>query len=646
MRPGEAAEAAERLARALSLAEARRAALCEERDALIRTVAAAKGRLDLRDAIDACLRDLQQEVHQRSLARFETLLSALVQEVLPGEKPVSLDLSTERGLPALDIGLLRPDGGREDVLEDNGGAMTNVVGMGLRLIAVVKAGVGRFIALDEADCWIAPDRVPAFYRVLEDGAARLGLQCLAISHHDVTGFGSATQVSRIGGHPESGVLVDGPAEACAAAWTPGDAGFRFIRLVDVQGFADATLPLGPGVNALIGPNNRGKSTVIRALRAVFYGEARDGLVRAGAAAARIEIGVADGRTLRFVRRPKRSPVNLWSLHEPDGSVVVENGTHCETGGRDVPDWVDRLFGITRVEELEVHVAHQKFPVFLLGEKAPKRSAVLSIGREAGYVRDMQALQRERIIEDQRAVREGERRLAALGERLAPFVDLDALGPAVAGLRREAGALAQGAERLRAIEARALLLGQLAEGREAALARAEAVRALPPPEAVADLGRTLAEARHREGVARRLSAAARGLAAARAQAAALADLPAAPILRPSAAPERHAAALARLLGDLARARARARSLADLPAAPALAPDGPAVSHAARLAALADRLAAAERRVAQAQAGLAEIEAETAALLARTGGRCPACGGPAVAGTLLDGHRHGPAHPEAA
>ena len=71
------------------------------------------------------------------------------------------------------------------MLEDNGGALTNVIGMALRLIAVVKADVARFLALDEADCWIAPDRVASFYRVLEDGAARLGVQCLAVSHRPV-----------------------------------------------------------------------------------------------------------------------------------------------------------------------------------------------------------------------------------------------------------------------------------------------------------------------------------------------------------------------------------------------------------------------------------------------------------------------------
>ena len=60
------------------------------------------------------------------------------------------------------------------------------------------------------------------------------------------------------------------------------------------GLCGRDLALSPGVNALIGPNNRGKSAFIRALRAVFYGEARDSLVRAGAKAALVEIGLQAG----------------------------------------------------------------------------------------------------------------------------------------------------------------------------------------------------------------------------------------------------------------------------------------------------------------------------------------------------------------
>jgi energy-coupling factor transporter ATP-binding protein EcfA2 len=264
--------------------------------------------------------------------------------------------------------------------------------------------VARFLALDEADCWIAPDRVASFYRVLEDGAARLGVQCLAVSHHDLSQFSGQFHIARIVGEPLSGVDVQ--SADCSAAWDEAKPGLRHIRLVNVQAYKDATLHLSPGVNALIGPNNRGKSTFIRALRAVFYGEARDSLVRAGAKSATVEIGVAGNRTLRFLRQPRRTPVNIWSLHEADGSIVEEQGMRYETGGRTVPDWVSDLFQIRKVEELDVHIAHQKFPVFLLGETASRRSAVLSIGQEASYIRDMLVIHRERCVRDNALVRNG------------------------------------------------------------------------------------------------------------------------------------------------------------------------------------------------------------------------------------------------
>ncbi|MCF4126697.1 AAA family ATPase [Methylobacterium sp. SyP6R] len=642
MTPAEIQDALTRADRRLARLEATRDGDRKNLAERTRLVAAGKGRLAQRDAVDTYLRELQQDANRRSVATFETLLTALVQEVLPGEKPVRLDLTTERGLPALDIGVERPDGGREDVLEDNGGAMTNVVGMALRLIAVVKAGVGRFLALDEADCWIAPDRVPAFYRVLDDGAARLGVQCLAISHHDVAGFDAGLTVSRIAGRPETGVAIEGPAAACAAEWSPEMRGFRFIRLVDVQGFADATLPLAPGVNALVGPNNHGKSTVIRALRAVFYGEVRDSLVRAGANAARVEIGVAGGRVLRYVRQPKRTPVNLWSLHEADGALVQESGTTFETGGRDVPAWVERLFGITRVEELDVHVAHQKFPVFLLGEKPARRSAVLSIGREAGLIRDMQALQRERVTEDQRTIREGEREIARLRESVAALDGLDALAEILRGLHDQAGALAEDAARLRdrtALTERLARASRLATG---AAARARALADLPGPEVGAELGRRLAEARNRAALGRRVIAAAADLAAAQGRGAALADLPPdAPIPRETAQAAAHAARLSRLARGLAQAQAREATLRDLPAAPSPVLRRDAAATGRRLAGIRDRLAEAEARAAAARDGLAAAEAEMAEVLASTGGRCPACGNPAAPASLLAGHRHGKA-----
>jgi hypothetical protein len=590
------AQAIEGVLKKLARAEGRRDALRCRHEALEREIALAKGRLAIRGAVERFIEEAQAEASRRNLAHFETLLTALVRDVLPGEKPVALDLSTERGLAALDICVRRPDGTLEDVLEDNGGALTNVIGMALRLIAVVKAGAGRFLALDEADCWIAPERVPAFYRVLEDSAARLGVQCLAISHHDLSGFDSRLSVRRTDGAPADGVRIVGPDPE---PWDDAAPGLRFVRLIDVQGYRHATLTLGPGVNALVGPNNRGKSTVIRALRAVFYGEARDSLVRAGARTATVEIGVAGGSTLRFSRQPRRTPVNVWSLHEPDGSVVLESGTRLETGGRAVPEWVEKKFGIAKVEDLDVHVAHQKFPVFLLGEPPSRRSAVLSIGQEAGYLRDMLAIHRERCARDMALVRTGERELIAIQDALAGFQSLPALADDVDAARAQAAALAAAAARLDALTRRAAAIGAARQNLAQARAKAGAFAGLPGPERVAEIAAAVERARERERIGERVLTTSKALAVARRRLVALADLPA--------------------------------------AMPPLADTGEAERTRARLATLGAGIDGAERQLAAIDEGLAAVEAEIACIVAETGGCCPTCGG-AVDNPLALLHDH--------
>ncbi|EIM28752.1 AAA family ATPase [Microvirga lotononidis] len=582
----------------LARLEGRRDALRSRRQELTREIELAKGRLAVKDEVEAFIEAVHGSASRRSLSAFETLLTALVQEVLPGEKPAALDLSTERGLASLDICVRRADGTLEDVLEDNGGALTNVIGMALRLIAVVKADVARFLALDEADCWIAPDRVSSFYKVLEDGAARLGVQCLAVSHHDLSQFSGSFHIARIVGDPVSGVDVQ--STDTSAAWSESQPGLRFIRLVNVQAYEDATLHLSPGVNALIGPNNRGKSTFIRALRAVFYGEARDSLVRAGAKAATVEIGVAGRRTLRFTRQPRRSPINVWSLHEADGSVVEEQGMRYETGGRNVADWVADLIRIRKVEDLDVHIAHQKFPVFLLGETPSRRSAVLSIGQEAGYIRDMLVIHRERCRRDNDLVRNGERELIALGETLDGMNDLDALKDKLSAIRSQAGELKEVSGRLHGLRQRATQLTELHRRLEKARARTDVTATLPEAERLMDITRRVERSREHRRIAERVIGLGRDLARSRARVAALRSLP-------EAVPS---------LENTASAQNMLRHMADL-------------RNGARIA---------QSRIAQVDEGLASLQAEMAELMEETGGLCPTCGSPVKPENLLDHHAH--------
>ncbi len=81
--PAEIQDALTRADRLLARLEATRDGDRKTLEARTGAVAAAKGRLAQRDAVDTYLRELQQDANRRSVATFETLLTALVQEVLP-----------------------------------------------------------------------------------------------------------------------------------------------------------------------------------------------------------------------------------------------------------------------------------------------------------------------------------------------------------------------------------------------------------------------------------------------------------------------------------------------------------------------------------------------------------------------------------
>lgn len=390
------------------------------------SVGLAKGRLLLKPKVDQYLEEIQAEAHARRVGDLEKLLTALVTEVLPGEAPIGLELEIERGQPSLDIVSRHSADRTEDIYEDEGGAKTNVVSLGLRMVAVVRSGMNRFLMLDESDCWISNKRVPSFYAVLKQAARKIKVQCLAVSHHDIATFGEGITTATLSGHPEmsTGVLIENNPRPYS--WTDDEEGIRWIRLRNFQGYIDQTLYMDPGVNALIGENNIGKSSFIRAFRAVFYGEGRDTLIRRGERQCVVEIGFAHGRVLHWNRQSKRNPINIWKYLNADGSVVTEEGMTYETGGRTVPSWVFDIFKIGPVEGLDIHATKQKEPVFLLNKPGSTRAAVLSIGQESGYIRKMITLHKERMAADATTVKGGEVEMNNILIRLTQLETLKAV----------------------------------------------------------------------------------------------------------------------------------------------------------------------------------------------------------------------------
>ncbi|MDW9479002.1 AAA family ATPase [Sinorhizobium meliloti] len=406
--------------RRVALARGEHNALAVRKAELETTVGLAKGRLDKKKDVEQFIEDLQADAHRKRVADFEKLLSALVFEVLPGEKPIGLELEIERGQPSLDIVSRIAADLSEDIYEDEGGAKTNLIVLGLRMIAIVRSGMRRFLTLDEADCWIKDDRVPLFYSVIKDAARKLGMQCFAISHHNTSKFAEGISVARVAGHPENadGVLIENNPRP--HRWSDEEEGFRYIRLVNFQGYIDETLRLHPGVNALIGDNNIGKSCFVRALRAVFYGESRDTLIRRGQTSCTVEIGLREGYILQWTRNLKKNPT--WRLLAPNRAVFSDDYDTTPKSKGAVPEWVLKDIGIGPIAGLDPHIIKQKEPIFLLNKPGSTRAAVLSIGQESSHIREMVRTYKKMCEEDSQIVKNGE---AEMGRIMQREVRLDA-----------------------------------------------------------------------------------------------------------------------------------------------------------------------------------------------------------------------------
>jgi hypothetical protein len=281
-------------------------------------------------------------------------------------------------------------------------------------------------------------------------------------------------------------------------------------------------------------------------------------------------------------------------------LVEDKGVRLETGGRTTPAWVEEMFGITKVEGLDVHIAHQKFPVFLLGEPPSKRSAVLSIGQEGRIC----ATCRPSTGKDARGTwRSCATASASLGRPARRSACSRSCPPSPRTSRPRGPTWARSTprlHRLRRLEGCAEDLRAARSRLEDARRGAQALRDLPDPGRLAEIAAELAASRERERAAERLLATSRALAAARSRRAALSGLPSSP------PPLDETTAAARIADALAGLRAQLRE--------------------------------AEARRTAAEAGMQDVASRIAALVEEMGGLCPTCGAPVEAAALLDAHAH--------
>lgn len=436
---------------------AREELMRERRQALETMVGLAKGRAALQPQLLEHLQDLQALTHQKSVGVYEELLSAIVNDVLPGDRKVVLELTTERSLPALDIEVDK--GGRRETI--SGGAVTNIVSAGLRVIALARSGHYPFMVLDEPDCWLKPSRVPQFASVLGQIAGEIGIQALLISHHEASFFdqiASMAKLVRRGGKIESERVGD------EEPWPEGRSGIKAIWLKNFMSHEMTRIELGPGITCLTGENDIGKSAVAVALRALFYGDSKDAYISHEKDSFEVGVEFSDGNRLSLTHWRKKSPKRQWAFFVPGAAEAAMTGSP-KAGA---PSWLADVAKIERSGGMDIALTDQKKPVFLLEETPSQRAAILSVGRESGHLQRMIAKNRQKAADDGMLIREGEKEAAHIDRQLKALVGLSALLQGSRQLEANLGVIQAEAEAVsRAVE------------RSERLERLEALAALAP-----------------------------------------------------------------------------------------------------------------------------------------------------------------------
>ncbi|MCM0753911.1 AAA family ATPase [Desulfovibrio aminophilus] len=336
-----------------------------------------------------------------------------------------------------------------------------------------------------------------------------------------------------------------------------------LTLENFMAHARTELELGPGVTALTGPNNVGKSAVVEALRCLTQNPAPRHVIRHGAKEARVSVELDDGTRVVWIRKKAGAGYQLWR----PGAEAPEEFWKLGRGG--VPDEVREALRLETValenrdDAIDVHLGNQRQPIFLLNEPPSVAASFFAASSESAHLLAMQDALKRRTQDARRDQARASARLKDIQDALDRLSGLPDLDLALAEARDEEDALRRSGEGIPALEDWLSRRAGLKRDAEAAARRARVLEPLAAPPAAAPTDRLAALLRDL-----RFARAARE--SSRAKAAALSSLsePA-----PPAATARPAGMLAELRGLLRRRAAvlaRTAALAPLAEAPAPAP----------------------------------------------------------------------------
>ncbi len=324
---------------------------------------------------------LQQFLQQKNVVAFNQMLSAFVEDVLEKDKTIELELYTSHSLPALKIHAMN-NGNPESIMDGSGGSLANIVSTGLRVIAAARSPNRKFLVLDEADCWIKPERIELFAKVIGEISLKLNMQIVMISHHSASYFkkyGRVIEISKKGSKIEANIVSDTPFDA------EGKDYINRLRLQNFMSHEDTTIDFHPNITCIIGENDIGKSAIGAGFRAIVRGQSEDGFVQHGKDFSRAWLDFDNGWTEFWQRNKKTTQENKQKVFYE----LLYNGVSQaqEYNSFECPDFIAKKLNIKEIDSIDVHLAHQKEPTFLIDSKTrpQDKAKILSLGKESFIV---------------------------------------------------------------------------------------------------------------------------------------------------------------------------------------------------------------------------------------------------------------------
>ena len=142
--------------------------------------------LKLEDKVLQALEKLDGELFKKITSMLEEKLTVALEEIL--EQDIRLKVETVIKNNAIGFKFKTERGGNEeDIIKGNGGSVVNILSVCLRLFALSQLPENihrRFLVLDEQDCWLQPELIPRFAKIIQEAAKALNFQILVISHHN------------------------------------------------------------------------------------------------------------------------------------------------------------------------------------------------------------------------------------------------------------------------------------------------------------------------------------------------------------------------------------------------------------------------------------------------------------------------------